>query len=336
MNPNRTRRRAGTNTVSPVAIASGMVLALTVTLALAACTGTAGRADATGGTAAAERDAPGGDAGPPTVAPAAAGVSPAALAEAERTTRTRSIEVAGRVRPRTRIEHGAPVNGIVREVAVAPGDRVTQGTAILTIEREEVGQTFRPVPLTARIGGIVATVEVQPSQQVSAGATLATIVGDDGYILEAQISDKDAFSVSVGRPVTARTTAGATVSGTLVARSPEPDYETGLFTLTFRFPDAAAVGIGTFLLVELPTETLDGVFIPREAVDRRYGQSFVWTVDEAAGVLRRSEIEPGATLGEEVLVAAGLEPGTRFLTRVTGRERDGAPIADGDGAAREG
>ncbi|MFO7781906.1 MAG: HlyD family efflux transporter periplasmic adaptor subunit [Spirochaetia bacterium] len=271
--------------------------------------------------------------------PEAAPSWPTAAAEVD--TRSRSVEVGGRLRPRTRITHAAPVAGIVRNIAVEPGDRVEPGTVLFVIERDEVGQTFRPTEVEARIGGVVSEMMIQAEEQVRAGDAGAVVVGRDGYVLEARVSDKDIAGVTVGQAVTARSSAGATVSGRLSVRGEEPDYETGLFPVTFRFPGAPGIGIGTFLLVELPIREVEGIFVSRDAVDRRYGRDFLWVVDEAGegegdgdeaeGALARREVSLGDAFDDEVLVADGLAPGERYVVRLSGREREGAPVpAAGD------
>jgi multidrug efflux pump subunit AcrA (membrane-fusion protein) len=238
--------------------------------------------------------------------------------------RSRSIQVAGRLRPRTRITHEVPVAGVIRRVVVEPGDRVTEGNLLFTVERDEVGQTFRPVAVPARLDGIVSEVYVQEEEQVRQGTGGALVVGDDGYVLEAEISDKDANLVSVGQQVSGQTREGAQVTGTLTRRSQEPDYETGLFSLTFRFLPETPGGIGAFVILELPTERLTGFFVPRDAVDRRYGRYYLWTIDEREVVLRRQEVALGESIGDAVEITSGLEAGERYLTRLTGREREGA------------
>ena len=268
--------------------------------------------------------------------PEAAPAWPTAAAEID--TRSRSVEVGGRLRPRTRVTHAAPVAGIVREIAVEPGDRVEPEADLFVIERDEVGQTFRPTAVEARIGGVVSEVMVQAEEQVSAGDAGVVVVGRGGYVLEARVSDKDITGVRVGRTVTARSSVGATVSGRLSVRGEEPDYETGLFPVTFRFPDASGIGIGTFLLVELPIREVEGIFVPRDAVDRRYGRDFLWVVDEAEAALARREVTLGDAFDDEVLVADGLTPGERYVVRLSGREREGAPVppARQDGAREDG
>jgi hypothetical protein len=93
----------------------------------------------------------------------------------------------------------------------------------------------------------------------------------------------------------------------------------------------ANVSIGSFLIIDLPTETVSGIFVPREAIERRYGRSYVWIVDETEepagrGTLQRREIETGATFGELLEIAEGLAAGERYLRQPTGRERAGQVV----------
>jgi multidrug efflux system membrane fusion protein len=150
-------------------------------------------------------------------------------------------------------------------------------------------------------------------------------LGTEAYVLEAYVSDKDAFRIDLDQPVTGRTAGGSAVTGFLQSRSPEPDYSTGLFELTFRFPNSQRVGIGEFVLIDLPIDRVRGLFVSRDAVVRRYGKYYLWMVNESQ-VLEAREVTLGPVFGDLVLIREGLEPGERYLRRLTGREREGAPF----------
>ncbi len=266
------------------------------------------------------------------------------LGVAEEGSRSRTIQVAGRLRPRVRISHDTPVSGVVRELMVESGERVSRGDPLFTVERIAVGQTFRPVPVEARIDGVVSEVHVQVEEELIQGSEGVTVVSGEDYILEARISDKDATDILVGREVLGRTSGGDEVAGRLIARGQEPDYETGLFTLTFQFDQDPLVSIGTFLSIELPTREIPGVFGPREAVGRRSGRFFRWVVGGGEVVVTRRGVEVEQGIGGGVRVE-GLSPGGRYLATLTGRERGGSPGSgsgsgsgpeNGEGPGREG
>jgi multidrug efflux pump subunit AcrA (membrane-fusion protein) len=213
----------------------------------------------------------------------------------------------------------------VRSVDVVEGQEVAAGQRLFSVERrDDVGNVFRPLVVNARVRGRVSEVLVEVEDAVDRGDPAVVIIGTGEYELEAYVSDKDAFKVQPGRTVTARTTAGSVVRGTLAARSQEPDYETGLFTLTFSFSNHPGMNIGQFLLVDLPVDRERGVFVRRELVIRRYGRYFLWVVGDDQ-VLEAREVELGPAYGDQVKIERGLEPGERYLTRLTGREREGMP-----------
>lgn len=248
------------------------------------------------------------------------------IATIERGERSHSITLAGRLEPRSRIVHRIPASGYVLSIAVREGQRVSEGEELLRVRRsDDVLEIYQPVPLLARVSGRVASIAVDVESEVSTGTEAVTIIGTDGYRLVAWVSDKDAFRVGLGQTVTAVTTEGEDVAGVLETRSQEPDYETGLFELIFRFPANPAIRVGEFLMIELPVDLVEGVFVPRDALVRRYGAYYIWVVAED-DTLEAREVSVGDTFGEEVFLPEGVSAGERYLAAPSGREREGAPV----------
>jgi len=219
---------------------------------------------------------------------------------------------------------------------VREGQLVEAGQELLSVKRkDDVMELYKPVPLTARISGRVSEVLVQPEAEVGTGDPAVVILGTQSYVLQANVSDKDAFRIDVGQQVTGRTTEGTAIRGVLRTRSQEPDYSTGLFELTFQFPDSQRVAIGEFVLIDLPIDRVRGLFVLRDVVVRRYGKYFLWIVNESQ-VLEAREVALGAVFGDLVLIREGLKPGERYLVRLTGREREGAPAPGVPGAGSTG
>ena len=249
------------------------------------------------------------------------------IAAAQVSEQSHSITVGGRLEPQSRIVHKVSTGGFVQSIAVREGQLVAAGQELLSIRRkDDVMELYKPVPLDARISGRVSEVLVQLEAEVNSGDSAVVILGTEGYLLEAYVSDKDALRIDVGQAVSGRTTGGSSITGFLRSRSPEPDYSTGLFQLTFQFPNSQQVGIGEFVLVDLPIDRVRGVFVPREAVVRRYGSFYLWTVTESQ-VLAARQVTLGPVFGDLVLIREGLDPGQLYLRSLTGREREGAPVA---------
>lgn len=257
-------------------------------------------------------------------------ISAEAVGAVEAADRIFTTTVGGRLQPEVTVAHSASVGGIVSEVRVTVGQRVGIGAVLYTIKRSDTAGDFAPVVVNARIAGVVATVSVKPSNEVRSGETGVSIIDTDEYLMTALISDKDAFAVQVGRSVLGRTPGGSTVPGTLVARSPEPDYQTGLFTLIFRFSGVSVAFLGQFVSVDLPVESVSGIFVPQNLLFRRYGRYYVWFVAEDDTLTAR-EVTPGRTHGDDIRITAGLQPGDRILLRRRGNEREGMPVGRAEG-----
>lgn len=272
----------------------------------------------------------GGRAGPPPGPGAGSGQaegadrSPIAIAQVSQQSHT--ITVGGRLQPQSRIVHKTSSSGYIQSVRVREGQLVQAGEELLSIKRkDDVMDLYKPVPVTARITGRVSEVLVQVEAEVNAGEPAVVVLGTEGYVLEANVSDKDAFRIDIGQQVSGLTAGGTTISGVLLSRSQEPDYSTGLFELTFQFPDSQRVGVGEFVLIDLPVDRVRGLFVPRDVVVRRYGKFFLWIVNESQALEAR-EVTLGPVFGDLILISNGLQPGERYLRRLTGREREGAAV----------
>jgi multidrug efflux pump subunit AcrA (membrane-fusion protein) len=247
------------------------------------------------------------------------------LEEARLTVEYRSVSVGGRLQPRSRVVHEVISDGYILTVDVREGQRVSAGQRLFSIDKDELIGRYRPVVVSSRIAGLVSAVEIREKDEVKAGQGAVTVVGQDGYTLEATVSDKDAFKLAVGQMVEGRTTAGRRVRGRLTYRSLEPDYQTGLFSLEFDFLDVGELHVGEYVLLELPVERTEGIFVRRELVARRYGRYYLWVVG-VGDVLEAREITPGPSFGDRVLIAGGLSPGERYLSELSGREREGQRV----------
>jgi multidrug efflux pump subunit AcrA (membrane-fusion protein) len=248
------------------------------------------------------------------------------VADAQISERFHTISVGGRMQPKSRIVHRTPNAGYVRSVTAVEGNFVEEGQELFRITRkDDVANIYKPAIVTARISGWISEVLIQPEDDVEDAEPAVVIIGTEGYELEASISDKDAFKVKIGQEVTAHTAGGRKITGVLVNRSQEPDYTTGLFSLTFRFPNNQRTYVGEFVIIDLPVDRSRGIFVRRDLVIRRYGAYFLWVVNEDLTMEAR-EVVLGPTYDEMVRIDRGLSVGERYLTRLTGREKEGAKV----------
>jgi multidrug efflux pump subunit AcrA (membrane-fusion protein) len=250
--------------------------------------------------------------------------SPVTVAEASE--QYHVISVVGRLQPKSRIVHYTPNSGYILEVFIEEGQHVDEGQKLFSIRRkDDVTNIYKPTVVTARISGWVSTLHIMEEDEVDAGDPAVVIIGTEGYVLDAAISDKDAFKVRIGQRVTAHTTGGATITGILVNRSQEPDYDTGLFSLTFHFPNTQRTYVGEFVTIDLPADRTKGLFVRRDLIIRRYGKYFLWTINDEEKLAAR-QVLLGPTYGDLVRIDEGLASGERYLALLTGREKEGDSV----------
>jgi multidrug efflux pump subunit AcrA (membrane-fusion protein) len=252
-------------------------------------------------------------------------------------TRTTSIGVAGRLEPARRIDHTVGIAGFVETIHVRVGERVAEGQALVTLSRDAPGEVFRPLVVASRIAGRVSVIHLMEGAEVRSGAAAVTVMDDAEFRLVAALSDKDAFRVAaIGKAmVTARSADGVSLRGSLEEVAAEPDYATGLFSATLRFPFQTGARIGMVLFMDLPVDSVRGQFVKQELIVRRFGRSVMWIID-AEDKLKQVQVTTGKPYGDEILVTDGLPPGTRYLNRLGGGEREDLSLQEYLAAMRRG
>lgn len=119
----------------------------------------------------------------------------------------RRIPLHGRVitDPLARVSVRARFPGVVREVAVVPGDRVTAGAVLARVEADE---SLRNYALTAPRAGVVAARHVNPGE-LAGSEVLFEIIDPDARLARLRVLPGDQALVSVGQPLRLRSVSDA-------------------------------------------------------------------------------------------------------------------------------
>lgn len=235
--------------------------------------------------------------------------------------------VGGRLEPRFRTVHKTIQGGLVEDIYVSRGDRVTVGQPLFSVVQNDPGNRYLPVVVESRLDGIVSELLIDELEDVSPGVPAIIVIDTDDLILDAVASDLDAFSIRTGIPVSGVNSAGETYGGFLSFVSSEPDYLTGLFTLSFIFPSRGGARIGMPLFIDIPVEEVEGLFVEPDAVVRRYGRNKIWVVS-GERVLNSRDVLTGPVVGSRLQILEGLEPGDSYLNSPTGNEKEGMPLKE--------
>ena len=197
--------------------------------------------------------------------------------------------------------------------------RARLDTAMASRDAARVQRGFTVV--RAPVDGVVSARSVQPGQVVGAGTELLRLIRDGRLEWRAELAEADLLQVEVGMPVRVES-AGGLVEGTVRRVSPALDAQRRTGTVYADLPDPGALRAGMFAQGRLALGRAQALLVPGDAVVRRDGRAFVFTVDAEGRVSERA-VEPGAAHGDMVEVRAGLAQDQRVVARGAGFLGDG-------------
>ena len=182
----------------------------------------------------------------------------------------------------------APTAGIVGEVPVRAGDRVTTGTVITTIDQAEGLEAYLNVPL-------------ERVTQLRTGLTVE-LLDEAGQVIASD-------PVSFVSPRADDATQSVLVKATL--RRPPP-----------------SIRIMQYVRARVVWSTAERLTVPVVALNRVNGQYFAFVVEtgEKGTVARQRPVAVGEVSGDDYVVTSGLAAGDRVITSNLQKLADGAPV----------
>lgn len=189
----------------------------------------------------------------------------------------------------------APSAGVVGDIPVRAGDRVTTSTLLTTIDQNDALEVYVSVPL-------------ERAKELKLGLPVETL-GESGEVLAAT-------RISFISPQVDQQTQEVLV------KAPVPNDQRGLRA-------------DQFVHARVVWSTHPGVVVPVLAVSRVNGQYFVFVAEPApAGgpggglVAHQHPIKVGEVVGNDYVVLSGLRPGERIVASGVQKLFDGMPIAE--------
>jgi RND family efflux transporter MFP subunit len=182
----------------------------------------------------------------------------------------------------------APTAGVVGDIPVRQGDRVTKATALTTVDDTGSLEVYVGVP-----------VHEVPSLKLGLPAR---ILDDQGVVL-------------------------ATEHVTFIAPSVDDATQTVLVKTPLA-PAGGRFRTDQFVRVQLVFGTAPGVTMPIVAATRVNGQYFAFVVDKGpqGTVARQRAITVGQTIGNDYVVSNGLKAGDELIVSGVQKIGDGAPV----------
>jgi RND family efflux transporter MFP subunit len=182
----------------------------------------------------------------------------------------------------------APTAGIVGDIPVRQGDRVTPATIITTIDQGDDLEAYINVPLEQ-------AVRLRPGLTVE-------LLGPSGEVI-------------ASNPVT------------FIAPRADDTTQSVLAKATLR-PAPPSLRVMQYVRTRIIWNNDPALVIPLVAVNRIGGQHFVFVAEESdkGAIARQRPVTLGEVIGEDYIVRNGLKAGERVIVSNLQKIRDGAPV----------
>ena len=169
----------------------------------------------------------------------------------------------------------------------------------------------------APISGIITKRNANPGFNIDLATALFTVTDLSTVWVIADLYERDFAGVGVGSPVTITSTAypGMELRGRVDYIDPQVQPETRTAKLRAEVPNAGnRLRFGMFVDVSIGARTpRPVVMVPKSAVQTVGAQSVVY-VSKAPGRFIQRDVTVGDTMGDEIAISSGLQPGEAVVT----------------------
>lgn len=184
----------------------------------------------------------------------------------------------------------APQSGVVGDIPIRAGDRITTSTVVTTIDQNDDLEIYIQVPL-----------DRTPELRVG---------------LPVQLLDRDGKVVATN-PIT------------FIAPRVDEGTQTVLVKVAMRGELSSSIRLQQFVRARIIWASTPEITVPITAVNRISGQYFAFVAEqtEQGGlVARQKPIEVGEIVGNDYVVRSGLQAGDRLIVSGIQKLGDGAPV----------
>ena len=172
--------------------------------------------------------------------------------------------------------------------------------------------------LLADVSGVVTAIEAEPGQVVAAGAPVLRIAADGVRDVVFAVPEDKLAGIRVGAPVKIRLWAqNIELPGRVreLAASSDPVTRTYPVKVSIDAKEPPALGATVYVIPELAGGAGAAVIkLPTSALFQLGQSTAVWLLDPASMTVKAQLIELAGADGNEVIVAAGLQPGMRVVS----------------------
>ena len=186
--------------------------------------------------------------------------------------------------------------------------QLEQAQSQLAVQGNQTGYAV----LTADVSGVVTAIDAEPGQVVAAGAPVLRIAADGARDVVVSVPEDKVAGIKVGAPVRIRVWAQNTeLPGKVreVAASSDPVTRTYQVKVSIDAKEPPPLGATVYVTTESSVVGAPVIKLPTSALRREGQATAVWVLDNASMTVRSQVIQVATADGNEVVVAAGLQPG---------------------------
>ena len=268
------------------------------------------------------------------------GEAPAAVFAVNTTTATRGqirdyLMLSGDIVAGSTVDAYPDVAGKVTRLFVAIGDRVQKDAPLAEVDPSRPGMTFIPAVVKAPITGTIVALPAQLGMTISQAAPVARLSRTDSLELRTYVAERFVSKIRFGLKAEIGLDAypGQSFQARITELSPVLDPSSRTMEIRLELPGQdARLKAGMFAKVKVITAEKDGIVkIPANAVVKRFGESYVFTVaadpsDPAAFVARRALVTTGILIDDKLEILSGLAPAQEIVVRGQTLLEDGSRV----------
>ena len=182
--------------------------------------------------------------------------------------------------------------------------------------------------LVADADGVVTGIDAEVGQVVAAGTPVVRLARSGDIEVKVSIPEDRVEAMRHATGVTVRTWANkdAALEGHVREVAPAADPATRTFTAKIALPKAGSdIRLGMTATVAFTAPLPAGIRLPLTALLDDHGKTSVWVVDN--GKVKQQAVQLGGAVGNEIMVADGLNPGQQVVTAGVNLLRDGQKVS---------
>jgi membrane fusion protein, multidrug efflux system len=229
---------------------------------------------------------------------------------------TRDVLFTGNIVAQDAFDIYPRATGKVSKKILKEGDAVKRGQPILLVERDEVGYSFKPLPVVSLADGVVGSIAVDVGSFVEPARPVATVVRPGNMRVKLDVPERYLDAIAPGATVSlvVDTLGGAEYQGTTVTRSPVVNEKTRTANVEVEVANTdGRLRHGMFGRLKLVVERRDDVLlVPLAAISWEGEKTIVYRI--ADGKVHRVEVKPGLRNTASVEILEGIAEGDRLAT----------------------